>query len=79
MFTTSGTYPWSLVTHIFRNGQPSHIYNDNPDLQNKNVSVTVVSNNCLVRIKVYAYQYDNYSIVMGLHRMMLFEKILFSI
>ena len=20
----SGTYPWSFVTHIFRNGQPSH-------------------------------------------------------
>ena len=24
MFTTSGTYPWSFVTHIFYNGQPSH-------------------------------------------------------
>jgi len=24
VFTTSGTYPWSLVTHIFHNGQPSH-------------------------------------------------------
>jgi hypothetical protein len=24
MFTTSGTYPWSLVTQIFHNGQPSH-------------------------------------------------------
>ena len=24
MFTTSGTYPWSFVTHIFHNGQPSH-------------------------------------------------------
>ena len=22
MFTTSGTYPWSLVTQIFHNGQP---------------------------------------------------------
>ena len=22
--TTSGTYPWSFVTHIFPNGQPSH-------------------------------------------------------
>ena len=21
---TSGTYPWSFVTQIFRNGQPSH-------------------------------------------------------
>jgi hypothetical protein len=24
MLTTSGTYPWSFVTHIFHNGQPSH-------------------------------------------------------
>ena len=24
MFTTSGTYPWSFVTQIFHNGQPSH-------------------------------------------------------
>jgi hypothetical protein len=23
MFTTSGTYPWSFVTHIFHSGQPS--------------------------------------------------------
>ena len=24
MFTTNGTYPWSFVTQIFQNGQPSH-------------------------------------------------------
>jgi hypothetical protein len=24
VFTTSGTYPWSFVTQIFRNCQPSH-------------------------------------------------------
>ena len=24
VFTTSETYPWSFVTHIFHNGQPSH-------------------------------------------------------
>ena len=24
VFTTSGTYSWSLVTQIFHNGQPSH-------------------------------------------------------
>ena len=24
MFTKSGTYPWSFVTQIFHNGQPSH-------------------------------------------------------
>ena len=24
MFTTSETYPWSFVTHIFQNGQPGH-------------------------------------------------------
>jgi hypothetical protein len=24
VFTTSGTYPWSLVTEIFHSGQPSH-------------------------------------------------------
>jgi hypothetical protein len=24
VLTTSGTYPWSLVTRIFHNGQPSH-------------------------------------------------------
>ena len=23
MLTTGGTYPWSFVTHIFHNGQPS--------------------------------------------------------
>ena len=23
MFTTNGTYPWSFVTQIFHNGQPS--------------------------------------------------------
>ena len=23
-FTTCGTYPWSFVTQIFHNGQPSH-------------------------------------------------------
>jgi hypothetical protein len=30
MFKTSGTYPWSFVTQIFHNGQPSH----GGDLQN---------------------------------------------
>jgi hypothetical protein len=24
VFTTRGTYPWSFVTQIFHNGQPSH-------------------------------------------------------
>jgi len=24
VFTTSGTYPWSFVTQIFHNDQPSH-------------------------------------------------------
>jgi hypothetical protein len=24
VFTTSGPYPWSFVTHIFHNRQPSH-------------------------------------------------------
>ena len=24
MFPTNGTYPWSFVTQIFHNGQPSH-------------------------------------------------------
>jgi hypothetical protein len=24
VFTTSGIYPWSFVTQIFHNGQPSH-------------------------------------------------------
>ena len=24
MLRKSGTYPWSFVTQIFRNGQPSH-------------------------------------------------------
>jgi hypothetical protein len=24
VFTTSGAYPWSFVTQIFHNGQPSH-------------------------------------------------------
>jgi len=24
VFATSGTYPWSFVTQIFHNGQPSH-------------------------------------------------------
>ena len=24
VLTTSGTYPWSFVTHIFHNGQPGH-------------------------------------------------------
>jgi len=24
VFSTSGTYPWSLLTQIFNNGQPSH-------------------------------------------------------
>jgi len=24
MLTTNGTYPWSFVTQIFRNYQPSH-------------------------------------------------------
>jgi hypothetical protein len=24
VFTTSGTYPWSFVTQIFHNGQPSY-------------------------------------------------------
>jgi len=24
VFTSSGTYPWSLMTLIFRNGLPSH-------------------------------------------------------
>jgi hypothetical protein len=26
VFTTNGTYPWSLVTQIFHNSQPSHGY-----------------------------------------------------
>ena len=24
VFTTNGTYPWSFVTQILHNGQPSH-------------------------------------------------------
>ena len=24
VFMTNGTYPWSFVTQIFHNGQPSH-------------------------------------------------------
>jgi hypothetical protein len=24
VLTTGGTYPWSFVTQIFHNGQPSH-------------------------------------------------------
>jgi len=24
VLTTSGTYPWSFVTQIFHNGEPSH-------------------------------------------------------
>jgi len=24
VFTINGTYPWSFVTRIFHNGQPSH-------------------------------------------------------
>ena len=24
MITTNGTYPWSFVTPIFRNGKPDH-------------------------------------------------------
>ena len=24
MLTTSGTYPWSFLTQVFHNGQPSH-------------------------------------------------------
>jgi len=24
VFTTSGTYPWSFVTQVFHNGEPSH-------------------------------------------------------
>jgi len=24
VFTTSGTYPWSFMTQVFYNGQPSH-------------------------------------------------------
>jgi hypothetical protein len=24
VLTTNGTYPWSLVTQIFRSGKPSH-------------------------------------------------------
>jgi hypothetical protein len=27
VFTTSGAYPWSLVTQIFHSGQPSHLSN----------------------------------------------------
>ena len=26
VFTTSGTYPWSFVTQIFHNSQPSHVH-----------------------------------------------------
>jgi hypothetical protein len=29
VFTTSGTYPWSFVTQIFHNSQPSHGGNRN--------------------------------------------------
>ena len=45
VFTTSGTYPWSFVTQIFQNGQPSHgsvasllaatLYQGNPDRNHK--------------------------------------------
>jgi hypothetical protein len=27
VFTTSGTYPWSFVTQICHNSQPSHVHN----------------------------------------------------
>ena len=35
MFTTSGTYPWSLVTEIFHDDKPSH--DDDFNLTNGNI------------------------------------------
>jgi len=44
LFATSGTYPWSFVTHIFHSGQPSH---DDLNLNKRNpwfISFLVSSN-----------------------------------
>jgi len=35
VFTTSGTYPWSFVTSIFHNGQPSRGGDRNTESDNK--------------------------------------------
>ena len=40
VFTTSGTYPWSFVTQIFHNGQPSR-GGDRTFYSNRNISIFV--------------------------------------
>ena len=40
MLTTSGTYPWSFVTQIFHNGQPSR-GGDRTFYPNRNISIFV--------------------------------------
>jgi hypothetical protein len=48
VFATSGTYPWSFVTQIFHNGQPSH---DDFNFTKRNpwFSIFLISSNPLSR------------------------------
>jgi len=48
VFTTSGTYAWSFVTQIFRNGQQSH-GGDRKTYRNHWFSSFLVSSNPLSR------------------------------
>ena len=59
MFTTSGTYPWSLVTQIFHSGQPSY----GADLS---VSVVAFTFSLMVLMHHHSHQAGNY-IVNGHH------------
>jgi hypothetical protein len=52
VLTTSGTYPWSCVTHIFHSGQPSH-GDFNLTKRNPWFSNFLVSNNPLSKKSLY--------------------------
>ena len=65
MFTTSGTYPWSFMTQIFHNGQPSQTFEvmfricngkklkSSYRISNGNDIVFCVKQHCAMKIQLY--------------------------
>ena len=69
MFTISGTYSWSFVTQIFRNGQPSH-GNDRKTFEPYNTStqdpgVCFFSLTIAVLRSIYSHNHPGDSKVIG--------------
>ena len=67
MLTTSGTYPWSFVTHIFHNGQSSHggsllLYITPVSPANQNHTIIIKGLKANISIFIYQMNFTDYKL-----------------